>query len=360
MDHEVRGFSLPETLSGADPFAAPATHHTQPSSAETRPTGPDSAAVPCPCACACGNDTGKTYTEVESLSALRFLRCEPCGTALHFGPRWTARHPGSVASKGVGESDEVRQGKRSGSTVVVSKPSRSPEDEAWDRKIAADLARERRTEAIQKWQDALPERWRLPYDEGEELLPEITDRLERLDRAGTEGKGDHGTSLLCIGPFGSGKTWAAYTYARAAVDRWLLWPQEVRIGTEAEIMEPIALASPWEIAERTQALLKPRLKMLVIDDVGTLGTYKNVENRHAAFTKVINWMYEHKRALVITTNLELGEGASLDKWIGPTAYERLKHMVGPRQVFRDTNKRAELTAAWEAEYQAMKRNLQTD
>lgn len=299
---------------------------------------------------------------------MRFLRCTACAEAYHFGPRWTVD---STASVGLGKADHIvtgnnrlRKDNESPITFVVRHRYVDPEDEASNKEIAQRLAIERRETAITRWLDRLPERWKLPYDEGEELVPQVEERLERLRSGKT-----HGSSLICIGPFGSGKTWVAYTYARAAVDRWVLWPQEIRVGTEAEIMEPIALASPWEVAEKSNELLKHSLKMLIIDDVGALGTYKNRDNRFATWTKVVNWMYEHNRTLVLTTNKTLGLEAGtppaehedlLVRWIGPTAYERLKHMVGAEQVFRDENKRSEMASRWEAEYQAMRAHKKID
>lgn len=346
-DDGVKRPTLPASLVDADPFAAP---RTGPQRTPAGTPGPadtaDAVKIPCPCACECGNDTDKTYSDVESLSAARFLRCASCAAAGHHGEKWMPEDAPRAQRPSLPSTDREVTGARTGERFVIRQPVVDAEDDEWDREIARRLAKERREAAIAKWQASLPERWQLPY-EGEELVPEVEERLERL-RLGNAG--DHGTSLLCIGPFGSGKTWVAYTYARAAVDRWLLWPQEIRVGTETEILGPIALASPWEVAAKAAELLKPTLKMLIIDDVGT-GNFRNMDNQHAAYTQVVNWMYEHKRALVITTNKVPGSGKDLDKWIGPTAYERLKHMVGARQVFRDENKRAELTAQWEAEYQ---------
>lgn len=348
-----------------DPFAAPSTPSmnttAKPAIMRPEPTTPrpnryqDPAAsndgaefVPCPCVCNCGNRTDMTYATLASPDSARHLRCKSCGEQLHLGSRWT---PERSTGAEIGSADRVATGGRTGNSFVVrAQPVTDPEEDAWNREIEERLANERRDQARDRWLERLPARWRKPYNDGEELAPEVEERLARFQ----SGQGGHGTSLMCIGTFGGGKTWVAYTYARAAVDRHLLWPQEITIGTEADIMEPLALASPWELTERSQELLKPTMKLLIIDDVGALGTYKNHENRFATWTKVVNWAYEHNRALVLTTNKTLGEGGELEQWIGPTAYERLKHMVGEHQVFRDDNKRAEMTALWEAEYQKVR------
>jgi DNA replication protein DnaC len=355
MDDNIQSAGLPASLADADPFGASpvprsTTARTQPTTAPASAPVEASSFVPCPCSCGCGNLTNKTYSEVESLSAAKHLRCESCGKAFHFGPRWITDEPASNVTE-TASADKVVTGERSGETFVIRERVIDPLDAEWERQVARQLEQERRDAARDRWLQGLPERWQLPYDDGEELVPEVEERLARLK----DGRAaDHGTSLLCIGPFGSGKTWVAYTYARAAVDRWLLWPQQIRIGTEAEIVEPIAAASPWEVEAKMKELLKPTLRMLVIDDVGAFSTYRTPEARWAAFGKIIDWMYAHKRTVVITTNFTLGVGGELDKWIGTRPYERLKSMVGQHQVFRDEDKRSEMTLQWEAEYQAMK------
>lgn len=340
------------SLGDADPFAAPTptprvrdiTHDTYAADGSGAPVD-KSEPFPCPCSCACGNNTEKTVAQITSPSAARYLRCEPCAQDSHFGPQW---NPAPGHSIGLGPDDRVVVGDR-GTSVTIRKYVPDPIDLEWERQAVEDLATERRNGARERWLMSLPERWQLPYDDGEELVREVEDRLTRLKSGNSVG-----TSLICFGPFGSGKTWVAYTYARAAVDRRLLWPKEIVIGTEAEIVEPLASAAAWDIAARMDDLLKPTLKMLMIDDVGTFSAYRNAEQRFAAFGKIVDWMYVHKRALVITTNKSLGTGGELEQWIGAPAYERLKSMAGQHQVYRDENKRGEMTAQWESEYQQMR------
>jgi DNA replication protein DnaC len=347
-------FALPHTPSGRNPILdrleanAAQTGRPVRSGLPAQADATPGTNYPCPCVCLCNNHTNKKYSEVESFDAAKSLRCDECAQKSHFGPRWS---PAGSHLAALGAADEVVTTKN-GASFVIRRNHEDPEDEALNRQIAEDIATEQRTQARDKWLASLPERWRMPYRDGETLVPEVEERLSRLADGDAAA---HGTSLLCCGPFGTGKTWVAYTYARAAVDRRLLWPQEVRVGTEADIMEPIALAAPWEVSAKASGLLRPNLKLLIIDDVGALGTYKNEANRYATWSKVVNWAYEHKRAVVLTTNLSLGDGQELENWIGPTAYARLRHMVGRKQVFREQDKRAQMTAQWEAEYLAAQR-----
>lgn len=343
-DHMNRA-GLPASLSDADAFAALGPR-PNPSRTPVLPADDSGARFLCPCTCNCGNDTSHAQSDVTSPSAARHLRCGSCAAESHFGPRWNPTP--NRETTGTSQHDEIRTGSRTGRIVAVRRHVPDPEEQQWHREAAEQLEAERRNTARDRWLSNLPERWQLPYDQNEALVPEVADRLNRLQ------KNQHvGTSLLCIGPFGSGKTWVAYTYARAAVDRRLLWPSEVRIGTEAEIVEPLANAG-FRIAEEMGKLFKPTLKMLIIDDVGSFSAYRNQQERWAAFGKIVDWMYVHRRALVITTNKSLGTGAELEQWIGLPAYERIKSMAGEKQVFRDENKRGEMTALWESEYQAMR------
>jgi DNA replication protein DnaC len=336
--------SLPRTLAGADPFGAPG----RPGPVQQpvrRESNPDAQKYPCPCMCRCGNDTSLGADEVTSLAAAKHLRCAPCASKGHFGLQWNP-DPNAMVSPHV-EQDKVVVGKR-GTTVAIRHHIESANEEQaqWEREAALELEQQRRDEARDRWMARMPERWRLPY----EPIDEIDERLVRLKNNETVG-----TSLICFGPFGSGKTWAAHTYARAAVDQWLLWPSEITIGTEGDIIEPIANAG-FRIGEVMDKILKPNLKMLIIDDVGQMSTYRSADDRWAAFGKVVDWMYAHRRTLVITTNLTLGKGNELEQWIGAAAYERLRSMAGAKQVFRDEDKRGEMTAKWEAEYNALHNN----
>lgn len=333
---------MPRSLAGANPFGAPGTPSHPVQQPARTPEATDGDRYPCPCMCRCGNDTALAAAEVSSPVAAKHLRCAECASKGHFGMRWNP-DPTAMVNPMV-EQDKVSIGER-GTPVAIRQhiASADAEQAEWEREAAAELEQQRRDAARDRWMERMPERWRLPY----EPIEEIDERLDRIRNGETVG-----TSLICFGPFGSGKTWAAHTYARAAVDKWLLWPSEILIGTEGDIVEPIANAG-FRIAEAMDKILKPNLKMLIIDDVGQMSTYRSSEDRWAAFGKVVDWMYAHRRTLVMTTNLSLGKEGELEKWIGVAAYERLRSMAGAKQVFRDEDKRGEMTAKWEAEYNAL-------
>lgn len=331
---------------GVDPFAAPAT--------PVAPRRPVSGPVPvgssafapgdesgvmfaCPCSCECGKDTTVAASKVTSAAAARMLRCPACIRAGHLG---------LAAKKDTAPVADGAARKRPKPQVRVV--SVYDEDDAeLDRMAAREALAMRWAEATAKFEKSLPEKFRRPLDPVQEQA--VEDRLKRLEDP--QGRGDHQLSLHTYGPYGSGKTWVGYSYLRCAVERRLVWPSEIVHGTEAEIMEPLVFAARWEIADRMKKFLNPRMKMLLIDDVGNMGRWPDVETRHATYASVVNWCWENNRALIMTTNLDLGPGESLERWIGVAAYERWRNMIGRDPVFRVGNKRAELTAKWEAEYQ---------
>jgi DNA replication protein DnaC len=273
-------------------------------------------------------------SKVTSAAAATLLRCASCMSQGHLALGVKAGTVPTPTKKRPAPPVAVR-------TLNV----RSEEDRELDRMAAREAHAMRRAEAKARWDASLPEKFRRPLDDVQERA--VQDRLERL----RTGRGSHQTSLLTYGPYGSGKTWVGYSYARLAVEKNLLWPSEIVHGTEAEIMEPLAFASRWEMADRLKKFLNPRMKMLMIDDVGNMGRWPDVDTRHATYASVINWMWENNRALILTTNQRPGEGGELSQWIGTAAYERLRNMVGKDVVLRVGDKRAALTAQWEREYQ---------
>lgn len=331
------GVALPEHLrdalgarDGVDPFASPCPALIRKPSARAGVGEQDGPVemLACQCSCSCSSATTVPASRATSAATRRLVRCAACQSA---------KHPLAALA-------------RPATTVPAAAPSRvrvavSAEDAALDRQVAAEQAREQRATAYAAFEETLPAKFRRPLDAVQERA--VDDRLRRL----ATGRGTHGLSLLTYGVYGSGKTWTAYSYMRLAVQRGLLWPAEVRHGTEGEIMEPLVYAAKWEVADRLKALLNPRLKMLLIDDVGNMGRWPDVATRHATYAAVVNWLWENDKALVISTNLDLGAGNALEAWIGVAAYERVRSMIGRDPVFRDTEKRATLTAQWEREYQ---------
>lgn len=343
-DHLAAAFGAMGVADAFAPAAVPAKRTTSVRSGKVGPRSNAFAAADtsgdlfgCPCSCGCGNDTTLLASKVTSAAAARMLRCVPCAKAGHLSMPVVA---GKVAL------DPAAAAKAAVVPTVRPMAIYDAEDAELDRVAAREAQEARRAAAKVAFEASLPEKFRRPLDPEQE--PAVEDRLRRL----ASGRGGHQLSLLTYGPYGSGKTWVGYSYARCAVERNLLWPQEIVHGTEAEIMEPLVFAPKWEVADRMKALLNPRVKMMLLDDVGNMGRWPDVASRHATYASVVNWCWENNRALILTTNKDLGEGESLEAWIGVAAYERVRNMIGRDPVFRVGNERAARTAAWEREYQA--------
>lgn len=322
----------------ADPFAIPATPRPPapavrpPQTASPTPQvapsagNVDSKPASCPCTHSqheggvCGAATDIPAAQVHSPAMARLLRCRACMQAGHLPGRPTPTpHP---------RHQEV-----------------DPADRERELQIAREAEHAKWTQAVRKFDETVPE---IHRSEITNIDPVVADRLERLRTK----HGLHHTSLLCVGPYGSGKSWLMYTYARLAVRRRILWPSQIIHGTEQEILQPLWLGSYSSIREHEQKLLHPRVRMILIDDVGNLGRYRDETDRWALFGQVIDHAYKHRLALAITTNLKLGRGEALERYIGVPAYERLRSMVGDGVVYcGDKNMRDELTAQWEREYQ---------
>lgn len=359
MTDEISRPEVPATLKdlldgAADPFAR---HPAASAAAPTAPANPSTPGAtgemyPCPCVCQCGNDTSMPLakvTEGSMAAAVRRLRCEPCVKAGHLtNPPTTATpqaRPASAPTRDIGEHDIATRGTRTGTPIVLRTSTTTDQEAEWDRQAAIQAEQARRDAAEQKWMRSLGERWSRPLDK--DLLPEVEDRLARL----SDSRGVHGSSLLVVGPAGRGKTWVGYTYARTAVARRLLWPQEIQHGSEGDLMEPIVFGQFSDRARKTSELLNKRTRMLFIDDVGSY-SFPKPDDRWSLYTRIVDWAYADHRTLILTTNLSLGADSELERWIGVRAYGRLKSMIGPQPIFMvDADKRDEMTKIWEAEYE---------
>lgn len=355
--------SLAEVLAAADPFAGPAAPvRPGPVTGEPVAVAGDPAVVrplrpapgskdvasegryPCPCACGCGNDTEMPTSEVESWTAARALRCNSCAAAGHFGAAWNSEAVvADTANRALLSGDHEVTGSRTGERIVVRSVVVDPEEAALDRQVAIEFEQRRREEALNRWLEKVPARFK--HATGDVIAPEVVERLDRL----RDPNGVHFASLLVQGPTGGGKTWTAYQYALSAVQRSILWPQQIRIGTEQTLFEPYVCARPNDRPVRRAELLNDSVRMIVIDDVGTARfQFFTAEDRWSLWQDVVDWAYARDKALVLTSNLDMDE---LYEWLGERAYDRLKHMIGTEVMIREEPKRAETAHRREEAYQ---------
>lgn len=240
-----------------------------------------------------------------------------------------SEHPRPSTPQGTTASGPVR--------VDLEEYNRRLAEELASDKEIADAMRQRTINAfMEQWTRRVDPRWA----EARSDDPKILDRINRL----VTREGLHKTSLVCAGLYGVGKTWAAYAYAAQAIKAGALTPDQIVDVSEASIAN-IANAG-FETEKRLKTLLHPRHKFFLIDDVGQ-AAFQNEEPRMAVWYEVINHIYSKQLTLVITTNLSLRPArdasgnlavdpvtqrqitqSPLEIWLGPAAFDRLRHIVG--------------------------------
>lgn len=226
-----------------------------------------------------------------------------------------------------------------------------------DANIASTLKKERIDTALKEWDSLVGRRFARAKIEDPNIAEKVNVRVRRIVNGGPL----HRNSIVLIGHLGVGKTWTSYAYARQLIEEGVLSPGEVCFGTEIGLLTPLALAT-YDRTEKIQSFLDPSKKFYFIDEVGR-ATFKNAELRHEIWYAIINHAYENHIPVVITTNKSSRPSAirdpktnkeyanELEAWIGEAAYDRLKYMADDGVIIPgDTNKRAEVNAALDAQY----------
>lgn len=111
---------------------------------------------------------------------------------------------------------------------------------------------------------------------------------------------DKRNGLIIAGGYGSGKTHLAAAISKVLIDRGI----EVLFGTSISHLESIRNDFENTGINRYEARMKS-VPMLVIDD---LGKEKKTDWTKQVLFDVVNYRYEHKLPLIVTTNLVDGDG----------------------------------------------------
>lgn len=314
-----------------DAFAGPQTAPTG-HEAEHHPAQPTDDYWPCQCACGCGRNSGLQIGAEESVTSVSLLRCEACIRNGH----------GSEFSK---------EPTRSLNPTVRTRYVPNETEREWDRIAAEDIARDRRTHVIESFRAQIPERWLRKTDD-EPINSAIEERLQRM----RNGHGQHNLGILIYGPYGSGKTWTAYSYLLEAVTRGLALPNQIRYGTEGSLLDPIVNGG-FKAEDNLTALTDNKTKMLLIDDIGQMGEFSDKAKRHNLYGRICDWAYANEVVLIMTTNKKIGATNEVREWVGDIAYERMTAIMG-RPLALIEPKRFQFKDAWEADYQAQHGNNQ--
>jgi DNA replication protein DnaC len=128
-------------------------------------------------------------------------------------------------------------------------------------------------------------------------------------------------------------TWLAYAYINHAVQSGAVTPGQIVADTETAILGKIS-SSGFRRAELLEELFHPKYKIYFIDDVGQ-GYFSSEQSRREVWYELLDHVYSHDLTIIITTNKEflmrngkLAGSPSLEHWVGPAAYDRLRHIVG--------------------------------
>ncbi len=186
-------------------------------------------------------------------------------------------------------------------------------------------------EQWKRWQASLPEKFRSAETSHEHVMT----RLKRIE-SGQPGI----ASMLVIGPPGVGKTWLAVAYANAAIRAGYFKPTEVLFGSESELLAAAANSSFGEVEKELRKLISPKLKMLVVDDIGR-GTWLNESMRAKVFSLVLDKFWSENKVIVFTSNLSTTD---LGTYLGEGAMDRLRSLVGNSSLVVDEgSKRRKVT-----------------
>lgn len=295
------------------------------------------ASVACTCSCNCQRTTlVPSFSPVFAIHA----RCDICRAPAHI-----SAHPTDAPDIPLGASGFSRP------LTAIYQPT--PEELAASERARAQLAEERYQEAMNRWNESVPARFRDARSEH----PQLLERLRHVQ------KGHYGIgSLLITGEVGQGKTWLALSYAYEILRRKIMRPSEIVFGTEADLLASIGNAPFAEVDQRLRRLTQGRYRLIIVDDVGRANWLKE-DARPAIFWNVINEQYKNKGLVVLTTNIDRRE--ELESYIGKASFDRLAAMTGKGEYKNEEEMQGGrstphgIIVLKAAQGQASKRRLQT-
>lgn len=266
---------------------------------------------PCACPCNCGRDS--VVPNIGGTALAKHARCAECGEELHLQSYPINAEPGEY--------------KRN--ITEIYEPTEYEKDLA--KKVADEVKNEIWQQQWDAWQRSLPEKFKNAETEHAQVK-------ERLKRIAAEQNGVAG--LVVLGAPGFGKTFLSIAYANAAIKAGYFKPTEVLFGSESELLAAAANSSFGEVEKAIQKVISPKIKMIIIDDVGR-GTWLNEAMRPKVFSLVLDKYWSENRVVVLTSNLA---PTALGEYIGDGAMDRLRSLAGGASVVLDTeSKRKKIT-----------------
>lgn len=128
-------------------------------------------------------------------------------------------------------------------------------------------------------------------------------------------------------------TWHAYAYLNHAIQAGKVTAGQIVAGSELNLLGHISRAG-FKAEEKWDYLFLPRHQIYFIDDVGK-SQFTTSEARQGAWYALIDHIYTHQLAVIITTNKSVNRSGSdsLGQWLGDAAFDRLVTMVGSDGMF---------------------------
>lgn len=202
-------------------------------------------------------------------------------------------------------------------------------------KISEAKRKSRIAEQVQEWHLRVGDRFANAKVSDERNQRIINSRVERI----REGKLLHRNSLILVGDLGVGKTYMGHAYIESLIREGLLQNGEICMGTEINLLAPVADAG-FNQPEEMKRLLNPIYKVYFIDEVGR-AAIRNPANRHAVWYALVNHAYVNHIPIILTTNCgtapmdyvnpvtnERSRTSELEGWIGDASLDRLRYMAG--------------------------------
>lgn len=265
----------------------------------------------CACPCLCGRDS--TVPNIGGVALGKHARCLECGLEAHIIKNPIYAAPGDY-KRNITELYEPSDYEKD----LAKRIAGEVKGDIWEQQWAA-------------WQRSLPEKFKNAETEHAQVK-------ERLKRIAAKQNGVAG--LVVLGAPGFGKTFLSIAYANAAIKAGYFKPTEVLFGSESELLAGAANSSFGEVEKAIQRVVSPKIKMIIIDDVGR-GTWLNEAMRPKVFSLVLDKFWSENRVVVLTSNLN---PAALGEYIGDGAMDRLRSLAGGASVVLDTeSKRKKIT-----------------
>lgn len=181
--------------------------------------------------------------------------------------------------------------------------------------------------ALSQWYARVPKKFHNADVSKDEF---VLDRIERYRNGIPSG-------FIVTGSYGTGKTWMAYGFLNALINKDIVHPSEVLFGSENELLGIISMGTFAEQEEARKRLMDPKYKIVYIDDVGQ-GNFRSSRDAHSIWNQCVDGIWSSDRVLIVSTNYSLSaqevlpgakyQPSQFEEWIGGAAMDRMGGVSG--------------------------------